>query len=136
MEQAISRFSKNPAGYVAANRGRIAHLSGLAAEDQVVRLYQSQGLTLVDKRWRGTCGEIDLVFQNGAQLIFVEVKKSRSMDAAALKISRRQIDRIMAAGTEYVAHQGFSQFVDMRFDAALVDQMGAISILEGALSEF
>ncbi|MFY0680935.1 MAG: YraN family protein [Thalassovita sp.] len=121
---------------MAANRGRIAHLSGLAAEDQVVRLYQSQGLTLVDKRWRGACGEIDLVFQNGAQLIFVEVKKSRSMDAAALKISRRQIDRIMAAGTEYVAHQGFSQSVDMRFDAALVDQMGAISILEGALSEF
>lgn len=117
-------------------KGQIAYLSGLAAEEQVVRYYLDRSFGLVERRWRGRCGEIDLIFTEAAALIFVEVKKSRSHTAAARSLTRRQQARILATADEYLSLNGYSQLTDMRFDVALVDQIGAIKVIEAALSEF
>ena len=47
--------------------GRTAYEDGLAAEVIALRDYLARGYRLVAQRWRGRCGEIDLIFEgNGA----------------------------------------------------------------------
>ncbi|MDX5382805.1 MAG: YraN family protein [Rhodobacterales bacterium] len=116
------------------NRGRVSYLSGLAAEDVVEKAYLRRGMALVARRWRGTRAEIDMIFADGAALIFVEVKKSRSFDTAIRSLGRAQCDRILEAATEFLGRSDRSQLTEMRFDLATVDNTGALDILENAFS--
>ena len=115
------------------HKGKMAYLSGQAAEQSVERQYLDRGYALLGRRWRGTSGEIDLVFGLNAGFVFVEVKKSRSFDQAALRISRAQRLRIFATATEFVARQPNGQLSQMRFDVALCNAVGEIRLLENAL---
>jgi putative endonuclease len=112
----------------------MAYLSGLAAEDIVEKAYLRKGMALIARRWRGTRAEIDMIFADGAALIFVEVKKSRSFDAATRSLGRAQCDRILEAATEFLGRTDRSQLTEMRFDLATVDKVGAIDILENAFA--
>jgi putative endonuclease len=118
-----------------ALRGRTAYLAGLAAEDIVARHYAGHGLTVLARRWRGTCAEIDLILQDGAAVIFVEVKKSRSFDAACQSLGRAQQQRIVQAATEFLGQMPKGQLTDTRIDLALVNDQGALEILENAFGE-
>ena len=68
------------------------------------------------------------------QIIFIEVKKSRTFDQAALHLSPAQCRRIYATGSEYLANEPLGQDTPVRFDVALVDAMGQISVIENAIS--
>ncbi|OZB20530.1 MAG: hypothetical protein B7X55_00100 [Rhodobacterales bacterium 34-62-10] len=116
-------------------RGKTAYLSGLAAEESVVRLYNARGMGLMAKRWRGSCAEIDLILKDGAVVVFVEVKKSSSFDAALLSLGRAQRRRIALAALEYLGRTGLGQLTDIRFDLAMVNDIGAVAILENAFGE-
>ncbi|PIE09875.1 MAG: hypothetical protein CSA72_10965 [Rhodobacterales bacterium] len=113
-------------------RGATNYLAGAAAEEIVARRYGLAGHAVVAQRWRGRSGEIDLILQDGAGLIFVEVKKSKSFEAAIARVTQRQARRIMRAATEYVAGQPRGQLTDMRFDIAAVDGQGGVQIVENA----
>ena len=113
-------------------RGRTAWLSGAMAEDQVASLYQGQGYGLVAKRWRGKGGEIDLILRQGDCHVFVEVKKSASHHMAALRLDRRQMDRICMAASEFCGSLPTGQRSEMRFDLAMVDSVGRIEVIENA----
>ena len=115
-------------------RGRMGHHAGLAAERIVAADYERRGHPLLHSRWRGQGGEIDLVFGDGDAVIFVEVKAARDFDTAAGRVSRRQIDRIFAAGDEYVDALPRGAFTDRRYDLALVDGRGAVDIRENAFA--
>ena len=116
------------------DRGHVSYLSGLAAEEIVEKAYLRKGMALLARRWRGTRAEIDMIFADGAALIFVEVKKSRSFDTAIRSLGRAQCDRILEAATEFLGRTDRSQLTEMRFDLATVDQVGAIDILENAFA--
>lgn len=116
-------------------RGRNAYLSGLAAEDAVVRIYAERGLDLLRRRWRGSRAEIDLILRDGGTFIFVEVKKSRSFDTALLSLGRAQRLRITQAASEYLGECGHDQMTDMRFDLAMMNDAGAVEIVENAFAE-
>ena len=116
------------------DRGRLSYLSGLAAEDTVEKAYLRKGMALVARRWRGTRAEIDMIFADGAVLIFVEVKQSRSFDTAIRSLGRAQCDRILEAATEFLGRTNRSQLTEMRFDLATVDRTGACDILENAFA--
>ena len=115
-------------------RGQTAHVAGQAAEAMVARIYESAGHPVAARRWRGPSGEIDLVTRDGEGVIFVEVKKARDFAQAAGRISRRQIERLFAAGTEYVAQMPKGTLTDMRFDLALVDAAGRVEVVENAFA--
>ena len=85
------------------------------------------------RRWRGRSGEVDLVVRNGDEVIFVEVKKSRDFERASEQLRPRQIQRLMRAGEEFVGGEPAGALTPMRFDVALMDDMGRIQILENAL---
>lgn len=112
--------------------GSVSYHSGYVAEGAVAARYLAAGRTIAAKRWRGSGGEIDLIARDGAGLIFIEVKKSRSFAQAAARVSRRQIERIYASAAEFLAGEPRGQDTDVRFDVALVDQTGQIEILENA----
>lgn len=113
-------------------RGRIACLSGRMAEDGVALRYEAAGCELLERRWRGPAGEIDLIFRDRDELVFVEVKKSSSHDLAAQRLDRRQMDRICLSALDYAGRVDAGRPVAMRFDAALVDEIGRIDVIENA----
>lgn len=114
-------------------RGLTAWHAGRAAEDQVAEHYRQSGRSIAASRWRGQGGEIDLVAREGEVLIFIEVKRAETFAMAAERLSRRQMDRICSAASEYVAGEPGGQNTEMRFDVALVDGFGRIDIVENAI---
>lgn len=112
--------------------GQVSYHAGLRAEEIVERHYADRGLRVVDRRWRGEAGEIDLVARDGKGVIFIEVKKARSRDRAAERVTERQMRRIYAAASEYLAGMPDGQSTDVRFDVALVDVHGAVEVIENA----
>ena len=113
-------------------RGRQNYQAGLAAEDIVARSYASNGYPEAARRWRGKGGEIDLIVRDGDSFVFVEVKKSRTHAQAAERVTRRQMDRICMAATEYVGTTPRGSLTPMRFDVATVDQSGQVQVVANA----
>lgn len=114
-------------------RGEMAYHAGASAETAVLRLYEEKGFEVAARRWRGTSGELDLVLRDRATVVFVEVKKSRSFDAAALSLSAGQIARLFATAEEFLAGEPAGLLTETRFDLALVDGSGQVLVHENAL---
>jgi putative endonuclease len=112
--------------------GSMGYHSGLAAECAVERHYLHAGHVIAARRWRGGGGEIDLIARDAEGLVFIEVKKSRSFARAAERLSQRQMARIYASASEFLADEPDGQNSAARFDVALVDQTGRIEIIENA----
>lgn len=115
--------------------GQINYHAGLAAEEAVARLYCRKGLRIERKRWRGRAGEIDLVAREGAGVVFIEVKKSKSFSTAAASLSARQMHRIYQTAAEFLAGEPHGQNTEARFDVALVNGAGEVRILENAFGQ-
>ncbi len=111
---------------------KTTYLNGLAAEDIAERYYMEKGYELVEKRWRSQAGEIDLIVRSDDVLIFVEVKARKTHADAAHAISEKQWMRIMGSAELFVSERGLPPLIDLRFDAALIDQSGVCEIIENA----
>jgi len=117
----------------AALAGAVGHRAGLAAETAVAAHYLRSGIAIAARRWRGSAGEIDLIGRDGGEIIFIEVKKSRSFARAAERLTQRQIARILGTASEFLAGEPGGQDSSVRFDVALVNSAGEIEVLENAL---
>ncbi|WP_245840831.1 YraN family protein [Puniceibacterium sediminis] len=120
----------------ARDTGAVSYQAGLSAELCVARDYERRGYPIVQTRWRGQTGEIDLIARDGDGLIFIEVKKSRTFARAAERLSKAQMRRIYASAEEYLGTQPQGQLTDVRFDVALVDGQGAVRLIENAFGHF
>jgi putative endonuclease len=117
-------------------RGKVAYLSGLAAEDTVLRAFEARGAELQERRWRGQAGEIDLIFLENGVYVFCEVKAAQSYEQAMERLRPAQIQRIHASAAEYLGHTPGGQLSEVRFDLAIVNGQGMCRILDGAFSHF
>ncbi|MCW1918514.1 YraN family protein [Rhodobacter sp. KR11] len=115
-------------------RGKTNYLAGLAAEDQVSRLYDDTGRTVIARRWRGTAGEIDIIARDGDKLIFIEVKKSSTHLIASEHFTWSQQQRVRVTAEEFFFTGSFEGVEELQVDLALVDSMGRIEIVENALA--
>lgn len=113
-------------------RGAMAFQAGWAAEDQVARHYDDLGEAICARRWRGTAGEIDLIARAGATVIFIEVKQSRTHEAAVAQLGQRQMQRIWDAASEFLAGEPNGQLTEVRLDVALVDGAGRVKVIRDA----
>lgn len=116
----------------ARTRGKMANLSGEAAERRIAMDYERRGFAVARRRWRGIGGEIDLITRNAEGVVFVEVKQSHDFTRAAERLGRRQMDRICASAGQFLAGEPGGQLTNVRFDVALVDATGAFEIIENA----
>ena len=103
---------------------------GLAAEDSVASRYERDGARILDRRWRGKAGEIDIIAQDDEGFIFIEVKKGRTHADAAQHLSRHQLSRICASAEDYLGSQGHGLSSNVRIDLATVNAGGQIDILK------
>lgn len=109
--------------------------AGLSAEAIVLRDYESRGFEVLSHRWRGRAGEIDLIFRKDDEIVFVEVKKSKTLADAFRALQTRQMERLAAAGTEFLDGQPLGLLTACRFDVAAVDSVGRIDIVENAITQ-
>lgn len=116
-----------------AIKGKRAWLAGAAAETQVASRYADLGAVILAQRWRGAGGEIDIIARDGDTTVFIEVKQSRSHADAAHRLTQRQILRLFDAASEFLGQLPNGLNSNARFDVALVDGMGQITIVENAL---
>lgn len=114
--------------------GQRSYHAGRVAEDQVAQLYHRAGRPIAARRWRGQSGEIDLIARDGAQIVFIEVKQSRTHAQAAEHLSARQMARIYRSAEEFLAGEPAGLATEVRFDVALVDGVGRIEVLENAFA--
>lgn len=95
--------------------------SGLQAEHWAVQHLQQQGLKLVAQNYRSRYGEIDIIMQDAAVLVFVEVRLRRNADfgGAAASIDARKQQRIVRTAQQYLS--SLKRTPPCRFDAVLID---------------
>ncbi len=76
---------------------------GSAAEEHVRSFLESKGYTFRHANWRFGHGELDLVMEDGDELVFVEVKARRSETAGRAEegISRKQQGILLRTGDLY-----------------------------------
>lgn len=127
-------FIASPVRKARSARGRANYHAGHAAEASVARHYEDRGIAICARNWRGITGEVDLIGRRGDEVIFVEVKQSRSHDLAASHVSLAQIGRIFATVDEFLAGEPKGLLTDVRIDLALVDGQGRIEVLENAFA--
>lgn len=111
-------------------RGARAYQAGLSAEDAVARDYEMRGYVIEARRFRKSSGEIDLIARKGPELIFIEVKQSKTHETAAQSLSQRQLSRIYKSASEFLTNEPDGQDTPSRVDVALVDGKGRIERLE------
>lgn len=93
---------------------------GVRAEQWAAHYLQNQGLKLIEQNYRSRFGEIDLIMQDGATLVFVEVRLRRNADfgGAAASIDVHKQQRLIRTSQQYLA--GLARIPACRFDAVLL----------------
>ncbi len=114
------------------HRGRMNHYAGHSGEQRIAQDYERRGFAVASRRWRGQGGEVDLILRDGTGLVFVEVKKSKSIARAAESLSPRQMRRVYAAAEEFIGSEPEGSLTPVRFDVALLDGQGTFEIVENA----
>lgn len=113
------------------NKAQASHEQGQLGENQARKYLEQQGLTFVDQNVRYPFGEIDLIMQQGKEVIFVEVKyRSKSHFGGAVNaLSKKQIQRLRRSAEHYM--QVNKMDVICRFDLIAIDT-GQIHWLKNA----
>jgi len=95
--------------------GKTSRELGDAAEEQAQRYLEGQGFRKVAQQVRGRFGELDLIMQDGACLVFVEVRYRRSarFGGAVASIDTKKQRRLIATAQGYLQqhpHDGPCRF--------------------------
>lgn len=83
---------------------------------------QAKGLRILARNWRCRQGEIDLVAQDGPELVFVEVKtrRGRSQGTPEEALTPRKAKQLLRLGQLYLAKHDLDD-VDWRVDLVAVE---------------
>ena len=99
------------------------HLAlGADGEDLAARWYRDHGYVVVDRNWRTTFGEIDLVAVRGRTLVVCEVKTRRSsaFGSPAHAVGWTKQRRLRRLAAAWLAAQQRHPRYDVRFDVVAV----------------
>ena len=96
---------------------------GQQAENLAEAFLREQGLVFQDKNFNCKLGEIDLIFSDNDQLVFVEVRfrRNSARGSAAESITRRKQACIAKAAVCWLSSKQLGSKA-MRFDAVLFDE--------------
>jgi len=110
-------------------------MKGASAEALVSQKYQKNGFDILARNYRKPgVGEIDIVATAKSKLYFVECKSSATLQDASRLLNEHQRKRLHAMAQDYLGRYDYHQETELRFDAALVDALGNVSVLPGALN--
>ncbi len=94
---------------------------GEEAESLAARYLQRQGLRLITRNYRCRGGELDLVMDDGEQLVFVEVRfrSNPRFGGAAESIDRHKQARLITAARHYLQRHSVER--PCRFDVVAIE---------------
>lgn len=89
---------------------------GNAAEDAAALLLEQEGLLCIERNFNCKTGEIDLIFKDNEQLVFVEVRfrKNQTFGGAAASVTNAKQQKLHRAAQFYLSR--YSQPPACRFD--------------------
>ena len=96
--------------------------AGARAEELCAELMRRAGLRVLARNWRCRHGEIDLVAEEGATLVFAEVRyrSDARFGGAAESVTAAKQARLVAAARLYLMRRPET---DCRFDVLLLDAL-------------
>lgn len=100
---------------------------GDQAENLALEFLQERGLTLVKRNHRCRMGEVDLIMQDGAVTVFVEVRlrSSGAFASAGESVDMRKQRRIITAAQHYLIGRPDAP---CRFDCVLFARLDANAV--------
>lgn len=114
-------------------KAKAAHLQqGESAETFALQFLSRKGLKLIRRNFRCPQGELDLLMQDGATLVIVEVRyrKSDRYGSAAESVTRSKQSRIIATTQIYLSQQKMD--CPLRFDVVALSGDGSINWIKNA----
>ena len=95
---------------------------GTAWEEQAAEFLKREGCEILERNFRGTRGEIDLIVRDGRYLVFVEVKYRKNADSGfpeeAVDYRKQRI--ISRVAQEYLLKKRLSESTPCRFDVVAI----------------
>lgn len=84
---------------------------------------QEHGLTLLEKNYQQSTGEIDLIMRDRSCIVFVEVKlrSKKDFDLAFESVDRAKQRRIINTAQYYLKSKKLLHEIDCRFDVVAVE---------------
>jgi putative endonuclease len=100
---------------------------GAWGEQWAARHLVGQGMVILERNWRGTAGELDLVLRDGDVLVFCEVKtrSSTAWGTPLEAVGRRKAERLRRLGAEWMTVRG------VRAREVRVDLVGVLCTAAG-----
>ncbi len=85
-------------------KSKYRQILGAWGESRAADFLQQQGLTLLGKNFRTAAGEIDLIAQDGDELVFVEVKTRSSADFGYPEeaVTETKIEHLLEVSESYL----------------------------------
>lgn len=97
-----------------------AERAGRAAKTLAAWAYRLRGFQILDRRFKATSGEIDLVARKGGLLVFAEVKRRADIDAALFAVTYKNRRRHEQAVKVWLSRNPRLAGFDIRYDIAAV----------------
>jgi putative endonuclease len=98
-------------------------------------VYESDGWTVLARNWRaGRGGELDLIVRRDRTVAIVEVK-ARASDAfggGAAAVTPVKQARIRRLAMAWLSTADLGEWVELRFDVAVVDGRGHVTVIDAA----
>jgi putative endonuclease len=118
--QLFSRFDPRRLNSPLAG-GWLAGWLGNAGERQAARYLKGKGFRVIARRYRTHLGEIDLVAEDGACVVFVEVKTRRSEEAGQPfeAVDRRKQEQLTRLALAWLKRKGWLER-SARFDVVSI----------------
>ncbi len=95
---------------------------GLWSERLAVAMLMAKGYRILDRRWRGRGGELDIVAVRGKRIAFVEVKSraTTSDDDAHSAVGYRQAGHLQSAADQWLNRNRSYRDHEIGFDLVIV----------------
>lgn len=97
--------------------------NGLQGEVAAADFIQNKGLTILERNFRTKRGEIDLIAQDGAYIVFIEVRfrQPYSMVSAAESVTPQKQKNIIRTALYYLQKNKLVDKCPCRFDVITVE---------------
>ena len=114
--------------------------TGHSGEDRASDFLAENGYTVIERNWRSTGGEIDVIATKNEILVFVEVKTmpNATEDMLQKVLGLQKQKRIIKTSKRFlINHREYSKYI-VRFDVIILDMPGLPQVyhIENAFSEF
>lgn len=103
-----------------SRRARHSGLSGRRGEWLAVAFLTLKGYRLLQRRFGGKGGEIDLIMARGDDIVFVEVKTRAALDDAAIAITTDKRRLMEARIRQWLARNPWAMQRNLRADAVFL----------------